>query len=741
MKSEDIVEAHLREGALHSSGAFQVDWANASRLLGKPGQLSRPVLLFIQGLVALTAAGRRPCPGARLELSYTDHRLTLKLWGSPHQPDWQKLEGDLARLALTETPRPLGLLASALLALEQQAPAALSFSGRQGKVVRVGPAPLAREDSLTLLLELSPQAESLQKTLKYSDWSPGLDHCPLPVLIQGQELAGDFGWATEDLVEVLALARQDEAAIGGRLFGGPAQHLGPFLSSWERPLQNEPPPLVRAVLESPEVDAPSDQHLPRIRACWRFWPDAGRFRRQSHCTVFPVRFGVRLNRPLVLELAAGEPPCELVVPVDDLPCDLNGELLDNQEVRAWSAQLETLLQELRRQLVERLEQTQPGSDDRPSPKSGPLASLTSALRKLRPQAVGGAQSHRQSRLFQLFREGIVQSYRQPQPLALPAWEFPLLLVGLLQEVGGRRLYTCRSDQFEHAGRLCLLLEGARAGQQHLPEELLLPLLKFRPASLMALSVADLDGEGHPTSHRELLGSSRFPPLSRSDWEPSGAFAHVGKLYLPALLVQIEAYWVNPDEHHSKDYEIRLPRSSSNPQKEPFWSEPWEQEAVRRGVSREQIQQALDTAQRKGRRRLDCLVESTGWSEPEFLRALAAVHGWPFLESLPECSTETAHLVPEHMMVRLQMVPLHAEGSELHVAMADPLDVAALDDVRLITGFQQVTVALAPAEVVQNEVERICGGDSQANLDEPLNHRGARDLLKQLLQGQTRQFVA
>ena len=251
---------------------------------------------------------------------------------------------------------------------------------------------------------------------------------------------------------------------------------------------------------------------------------------------------------------------------------------------------------------------------------------------------------------------------------------------------------------------------------------------------MALSVADLDGEGSPTSRRDLLGSSRFPPLSRCDWEPAGAFAHVGKLYLPALLVQIEAYWTNPDDHHFKDYEIRLPQSSSTLLKEPMWSEAWEREVVHRGVSSEQIKQALNTAQRKGLRRLDCLVEATGSKETDLLQALAAVHGLPFLETLPECSTETARLVPEHLMVRYQAVVLGAEGPELSLAMVDPLDLVAIDDIRMITGYELVTIALAPAAVVRAEVERICGGDSKANMNEPLNHLGARDLLMQCISG-------
>lgn len=54
--------------------------------------------------------------------------------------------------------------------------------------------------------------------------------------------------------------------------------------------------------------------------------------------------------------------------------------------------------------------------------------------------------------------------------------------------------------------------------------------------------------------------------------------------------------------------------------------------------------------------------------------------------------EIRRCLPEHLMHRFRCLPMHVEGNLLFVAMADPTDRVALEDLRLITGFDIEPVA-------------------------------------------------
>lgn len=115
------------------------------------------------------------------------------------------------------------------------------------------------------------------------------------------------------------------------------------------------------------------------------------------------------------------------------------------------------------------------------------------------------------------------------------------------------------------------------------------------------------------------------------------------------------------------------------------------------VTREQLDRALDLQKRTGKKLGEVLV-STGACAPEAVAAaLAEQMG---LRRAPDGFWEQppAPGVPEEMALRHRVFPLRAEGGRLHVATADPLDLAALDEVRYATGLEVVPEVATPAEV-------------------------------------------
>src|SRR5262249_27773733 len=58
----------------------------------------------------------------------------------------------------------------------------------------------------------------------------------------------------------------------------------------------------------------------------------------------------------------------------------------------------------------------------------------------------------------------------------------------------------------------------------------------------------------------------------------------------------------------------------------------------------------------------------------------------------------ARLVPRHIAERRALIPVNKVGFTLTVAMADPLDVLALDDIQLMTGLRARAGVAPPAEI-------------------------------------------
>jgi len=72
-------------------------------------------------------------------------------------------------------------------------------------------------------------------------------------------------------------------------------------------------------------------------------------------------------------------------------------------------------------------------------------------------------------------------------------------------------------------------------------------------------------------------------------------------------------------------------------------------------------------------------------EPDAVRERCEALGIPFRDEVPEADPDAARLVTADVAVRLRVVPVAATDTRLTIAMADPLDVAAADEVAAMTG--------------------------------------------------------
>ncbi|MEK5036015.1 ATPase, T2SS/T4P/T4SS family [Paenibacillus sp. FSL R7-0302] len=135
------------------------------------------------------------------------------------------------------------------------------------------------------------------------------------------------------------------------------------------------------------------------------------------------------------------------------------------------------------------------------------------------------------------------------------------------------------------------------------------------------------------------------------------------------------------------------------------------------ISEEQLQEAL-VDQRKTKRKLGDLLISQGYiTEQQLIEVLEFQLGIPHV-SLHKYHIDPAitQIIPESMAKRYQVLPFLKEGGKLMVAMADPLDYFAIEDLRMSTGFR-----IEPAISTRDELQRAIA-----------RHYGMRDSMNQML---------
>lgn len=135
------------------------------------------------------------------------------------------------------------------------------------------------------------------------------------------------------------------------------------------------------------------------------------------------------------------------------------------------------------------------------------------------------------------------------------------------------------------------------------------------------------------------------------------------------------------------------------------------------ISEEQLQEAL-IDQRKTKRKLGDLLISQGYiTEQQLIEVLEFQLGIPHV-SLHKYHIDPAitQIIPESMAKRYQVLPFLKEGGKLMVAMADPLDYFAIEDLRMSTGFR-----IEPAISTRDELQRAIA-----------RHYGMRDSMNQML---------
>ena len=119
------------------------------------------------------------------------------------------------------------------------------------------------------------------------------------------------------------------------------------------------------------------------------------------------------------------------------------------------------------------------------------------------------------------------------------------------------------------------------------------------------------------------------------------------------------------------------------------------------ITAEQLRQALAYQKQHGGRLGTCLVKLGLVSDEDITAVLSRQYGVPSINlRFYEVDPAVIKLVPQETAVRYQIVPLSRVGSTLTIAMIDPTNVFAMDDIKFMTGFNVEPVVASESAIAE-----------------------------------------
>ena len=124
------------------------------------------------------------------------------------------------------------------------------------------------------------------------------------------------------------------------------------------------------------------------------------------------------------------------------------------------------------------------------------------------------------------------------------------------------------------------------------------------------------------------------------------------------------------------------------------------------ITPKQLEEALAVQKDRGGLLGQILVSLRYVTEEAIAQALTAQYGFPYLPLAGyEIDAEVAKIIPEHVAKQYGLVAVDRVGSILTVAMSNPLNTQAIEDVELVTKYK-VQVFVTTSSDVANAIKGV-----------------------------------
>ncbi|MCM1244334.1 MAG: Flp pilus assembly complex ATPase component TadA, partial [Roseburia sp.] len=138
------------------------------------------------------------------------------------------------------------------------------------------------------------------------------------------------------------------------------------------------------------------------------------------------------------------------------------------------------------------------------------------------------------------------------------------------------------------------------------------------------------------------------------------------------------------------------------------------------ITNEQLMEALAKQKELGKKLGEVLIELKFTDETEIAEAMGQQMKIPVAKIREaKIAPEVIELLPENVVRKHNVIPFELDENNpniLRVAMADPLDIIAVDDVSIITNMQIEIMVATPSDVAY-AIEKYYGNEQSAKLAE------------------------
>jgi type IV pilus assembly protein PilB len=142
------------------------------------------------------------------------------------------------------------------------------------------------------------------------------------------------------------------------------------------------------------------------------------------------------------------------------------------------------------------------------------------------------------------------------------------------------------------------------------------------------------------------------------------------------------------------------------------------------ITQDQLHKALEFQRSNGGKLGSCLTKMGFITDDDITGVLSRQYGVPSINlKYYEIDPTVIKLIPQDTATRYQVIPLSRVGSVLTIAMTDPTNVFAMDDIKFMTGFN-VEPVVASESAIGEAIVRFYGGAET-------NHEELSNLMKDL----------
>jgi type IV pilus assembly protein PilB len=126
------------------------------------------------------------------------------------------------------------------------------------------------------------------------------------------------------------------------------------------------------------------------------------------------------------------------------------------------------------------------------------------------------------------------------------------------------------------------------------------------------------------------------------------------------------------------------------------------------LTAEQLQNALGEQKQTKMRLGEFLIDRQYLTEQQLIEVLEFQLGIPHIQLYRQkIETKVINIIPQRLAEQHQVLPIRTEGNKLVVAMADPLDYFAIDELRMSTGLR-IEPTIAARDELQRAIKRYYG---------------------------------